>query len=87
MAKEKVTVTLDRARAEEARLLVGARSTSDVIDVALVHLIRMERLRSDVAAYRRTPPTGAEVDLAGLADSSGLADDTDWEALYPDTAL
>jgi hypothetical protein len=84
MAKEKVTITLDRAKAAEARSLVGAASTSKVIDVALSHLIRVQRLRADVAAYSSEPPTRGEVDLALLADTSGLADDTDWEALYSD---
>ena len=59
---------------------------SEVIDVALAHLLRVERLRSDIAAYRRTPPAGLTLDLAGLADTAGLADETDWEALYADTA-
>jgi len=52
--------------------------------LALDRLIRTERLRADIAAYRRVPPTQSEIDLALLADTSGLADDTDWEALYPD---
>ncbi|MGE5291255.1 MAG: hypothetical protein ACM3ML_29460 [Micromonosporaceae bacterium] len=82
MAKEKATITLDRAKAATARAIVGASSTSEVIDLALDRLIRVERLRADIAAYRQEPPTGAEADLALLADTSGLADDTDWEALY-----
>jgi hypothetical protein len=47
-------------------------------------LIRSERLRRDVAAYRQLPPTTAEVELAGLTDTAALADDTDWESLYLD---
>lgn len=82
MAKEKVTITLDRAKAESARALVRASSTSEVIDVALDHLIRAERLRHDVDAYRRLPPTGEELALSSLAQPGALADDTDWEALY-----
>jgi hypothetical protein len=82
MAKEKVTITLDRAKAAEARAIVGAASTSEVIDVALGQLIRSERLRADIAAYRGVPPTQVEIDLATLADVSGLADDTDWVSLY-----
>jgi hypothetical protein len=84
MAKVKVTITLDRAKAAEAQAITGARSTSEVIDRALAQLIRAERLRSDVAAYRRQPPTQEEVDLALISDTSGLADDTDWAALYAD---
>jgi hypothetical protein len=83
MAREKVTITLDRSKAESARALVGAASTSEVIDLALDRLIRTERLRRDVAAYRRLPPTGAEADLA-LLDAVGLDDPTDWEMLYAD---
>lgn len=84
MAKQKVTITLDRAKADEARSLVGSTSTSEVVDVALDRLIRAERLRNDITAYRDLPPSDMDVVLALLADSSGLADDTDWEALYDD---
>jgi hypothetical protein len=83
MGREKVTITLDRSKAESARALVGATSTSDVIDLALDRLIRTERLRRDVAAYRRLPPTGAEAKLA-LLDAVDLDDPTDWEMLYAD---
>jgi hypothetical protein len=82
MAKEKVTITLDRAKAEAARGLVGAASTSEVVDIALERLVRGERLRRDVEAYRRTPQTPTEGALADLADPAGLQDDVDWEALY-----
>jgi hypothetical protein len=81
MPKEKVTITLDRAKAESARSLIGAGSTSEVVDIALDRLIRTERLRRDVAAYRRVPPTGAETALA-LLDAPDLDDATDWEMLY-----
>jgi hypothetical protein len=84
MAKQKVTITLDRAKADEARLLVGSSNTSEVIDVALGRLIRAERLRRDIAAYRRLPPTDTDLLIAVQADTSGLADDTDWDALYRD---
>jgi hypothetical protein len=82
MAREKVTVTLDRSKADRARALVGAGSTSEAIDIALDRLIRAERLRVDVAAYRRVPPTSAEVELASLGETGILDDDTDWEALF-----
>jgi hypothetical protein len=84
MAKEKVTITLDRAKADHARALLDARSTSEIIDLALDRLIDAERLREDIAAYRRVPSTGHEAAIALLADTSGLADETDWEALYPE---
>ena len=86
MAKQKVTITLDRAKADEARDLVGGTSTSDVIDVALDRLIRAERLRRDIDAYRRIPPGDTDLLIALQADTSGLADDTDWAALYDDEA-
>jgi len=84
MAKEKVTITLDRAKAEAVRGLVGAASTSEVIDIALERLLRAERLRRDVEAYRRFPQTVEEPALAEHAASAGLEDDVDWEALYAD---
>jgi hypothetical protein len=84
MAREKVTITLDRAKADEARALAGAKSTSDVVDLALNLLIRRDRLRADIAAYRRAPATQAEVEMALLADTEGLTDDTDWDSLYDD---
>jgi Arc/MetJ family transcription regulator len=83
MAKEKVTITLDRRVAEEAQALTGAHSTSETIDIALNRLVRAERLRRDILAYQQTPPTAEERALAGLADFAALAeDDTDWAAVY-----
>lgn len=85
MAKEKATITLDRRKAEEARILVGAESISAVVDVALGRLIQLERLRRDIAAYRLTPSTDEELALAELGGEGLLDDDTDWAALYRDT--
>jgi Arc/MetJ family transcription regulator len=83
MAKEKVTITLDRRVAEEAQALTGARSTSEAIDIALKRLVRAERLRRDILAYQQTPPTDDERALAGLADFAALAEDgTDWAKVY-----
>lgn len=84
MAKEKATITLDRRKAAAAQALLGAGSTSEVIDVALDRLIRVERLRADVEAYRQMLPTDEEVALASHGDTTGLGDQTDWDALYPD---
>jgi hypothetical protein len=84
MAKEKATITLDRRKAEEARILAGVESTSAVVDLALDRLIRLERLRRDIAAYRATPPTEEEQALAYLAGDGLLDDDTDWADLYKD---
>jgi hypothetical protein len=81
MARQKVTVTLDRMKAETARRLAGAKTTSEVIDVALDRLIRAERLRHDIAAYRCIPPTDEELALADFGPRE-LLDDSDWEALY-----
>ncbi len=83
MARDKVTITLDRSKARLASSLLRASSTSEVIDIALEQLIRRERLRRDIAAYRRTPPTGAEMALADIT-ASDLDDETDWEAVYPE---
>ena len=85
MAREKVTITLDRSKAERARSLVGAASTSEVVDLALERLIRAEGLRSDVAAYMRIPPTEPEIDLALVPETADLADQTDWETLYAES--
>jgi hypothetical protein len=82
MARDKITISLDRTKADEAARMVGAPSTSAVIDVALDRLLRAERLRRDIDAYRRQPPTAGETAIAALGDSSGVEDDTDWELLY-----
>lgn len=83
MAKEKATVSLDRWKVDEVRKLTGARNTSAAVDVALTALIRAERVRRDVVAYTRVPPTEDEIALArSPVDWSDLADDTDWAALY-----
>ncbi len=83
MAKRKTTITVESQKLEEARLLMGAASASATIDVALDQLIRVERLRRDIAAYTRSPPTEDEVALAAVAPAwSDIADDTDWDALY-----
>jgi len=83
MARRKATVTLDRDKVEEARVLIGGQSMSEVIDVALDHLIRTERLRRDVAAYTRHPQGPAETGVAELAVAFDLDDDeVDYDALY-----
>lgn len=84
MAKEKATITLDRRKAEEARALVGAESTSAVVDVALDRLIHLERLRRDITAYQTRPAGEEEFALAELAALGQLEDETDWAALYGD---
>jgi hypothetical protein len=85
MAKEKATITVDRAKLSEARALLGASSASATIDLALAELIRRRRLLNDVKSYAKTPPTAEEASL-GLAspDWRELADDTDWDAEWPE---
>ncbi len=85
MARSKVTITLDRTMAEDARQLIGARSTSEVVDIALQRLVRAERLRRDIAAYRQLPPTREEVEMTLLEPTGDLDDDTDWQALYAES--
>lgn len=83
MARQKATVTLDRDKVEQARALIGGRSMSEVIDVALGRLIRAERLRRDVEAYARQPVTEDELALVALQPSLDLGDDdVDYDALY-----
>jgi len=83
MAREKATVTLDRDKVEEARALIGGRSMSEVIDVALDRMIRTERLRRDVEAYSRHPQGPTELGVADLPVTLDLDDDeVDYDALY-----
>lgn len=85
MAKEKATITVDRAKLSEARTLLGASSASAAIDVALSQLIRRHRVLNDVKAYTEAPPTGEEAALgAASPDWHDLADDTDWDAEWAD---
>lgn len=84
MAKEKATITVDRAKLAEARAMLGVSSASAAIDIALSELLRRLRVLSDVKAYTSTPPTDDEVAFAHVApDWSDLADDTDWDAAWP----
>lgn len=84
MAKEKATITVDREKLAQARAMLGVPSASAAIDVALSELIRRHRLRDDVRAYLRTPPSLEEATLASVPpDWSDLADDTDWDLEWP----
>ncbi len=87
MAGEKATITVDRAKLSEARALLGVSSASAAIDVALSELIRRHRVLHDAIAYTRTPPTAEEGALGHvLPDRSNLADDTDWDAEWPESS-
>ena len=83
MARRKATITLDAVKAEEARALVGGRSISDVVDLALDRLVRSERLRRDVIAYRGQPLGEDELWVADLPVELDLDDqDLDYEKDY-----
>lgn len=83
MARDKATITLDRAKAAKAVLLVKASSVSQAVDIALDRLIQDEELRRDIAAYRRQPPTDDEEVLGRLPVDLDLDDgDIDYQALY-----
>ncbi len=70
---------------DEVRRLTGAASVSAAIDLALRELIRVARLRRDLAAYGAIAVTDDEVALARITPSwVDLADDTDWGSLYAD---
>jgi hypothetical protein len=85
MAKEKATITVDRAKLSEARAVLGVSSASAAIDVALSELIRRHRVLNDVKAYTTSPQTAEEAALAdALPDWSDLVDDTDWDAQWPE---
>jgi Bacterial antitoxin of type II TA system, VapB len=85
MAKEKATITVDRAKLAEARAMLGVSSASAAIDVALSELIRRARMRHDIETYTKTPLTDQEVAAGDIApDWSDLADDTDWDAEWPE---
>lgn len=83
MAREKATITVDRAKVAAARTLLGAKSISETIDTALARLIQSEQLRRDVAAYAKVPQTKEERVLGDLPVELDLDDaDVDYDALY-----
>jgi Arc/MetJ family transcription regulator len=84
MAREKTTITVDRAKLTEARALLGVKSSSAAVDMALSQLIRRARLRNDVEAYSKAPSTDEEAGLGEAhPDWPDLADDVDWDAEWP----
>lgn len=81
--RRKATITLDREKVAKAGALIGRRSMSEVVDVALDELIRRAELRRDIAAYARYPPTVDEDALAEIPMRLDLDDDdVDYESLY-----
>ena len=83
MAKDKVTITLDRAKADKARKVFGAKTTSQAVDMALDQCIYLDMVRRDIEGYRKVPQTEEELAIASAGAHPRL-DDTDWEALYAD---
>lgn len=84
MARQKATITVDREKLAEARQILGARSASDAVDIALSEIVRRGRLARDIAAYTKTPATESEMALGQMEpDWADLADDTDWDAQWP----
>jgi hypothetical protein len=83
MAKTKASVSLDPAKVEQARELLGAPTLSELIDIALERLIVDELDRRHAAGYARHPPDQDEASWAEVQrDPSGIADDVDWAGLY-----
>jgi len=83
MARDKVTITLDRDKAEKAMRLSGQQTMSGVIDKALSEFIRTERNRRDAEIYERMPVTEDEFMTIGLGGPLDLGDDDiDYEELY-----
>lgn len=83
MAREKVTITLDRTKVRSAMTLSNSRSMSDAIDRALDRFIDDAELRRDVAAYLRDPLDKDEAVLGALPVRLDLGDeDVDYEVLY-----
>jgi hypothetical protein len=83
MGKEKATITVDREKLNAAKALLRAKSISETIDTALERLLRTERLRRDVAAYRRVPLDEQELAIVDLPVELDLDDaDVDYDALY-----
>jgi hypothetical protein len=85
-ARDKATITIDRAKVRMAMSLTGGSSMSEVINLALDRLIASRQLRSDVAAYAREPLSEDGIVLADLPVRLDLDDeDVDHEALYGGT--
>ncbi len=83
MPKSKVSVTLDPAKAAQARELLGTTTLSELIDIALDRLIVDELERRHAAGYLRLPPEPGEGAWAEIErDPSAVADDVDWARLY-----
>lgn len=83
MSKTKASVSLDPAKVAQARELLGGRTLSEVIDIALARLILGELERRHVAGYVRQPPDHDDDAWAEVErNPSAVGDDVDWAELY-----
>lgn len=83
MAREKVTLTLDRLKVRAAMNLTASDTMSQVVDIALDRLIHTEQLRRDVAAYTKAPLDDEELELLRLPVRLDLDDDdVNYDAPY-----
>ncbi len=83
MARGKVTITLDRDKAEKAMRLGGQRTVSGVIDKALDDFIRNERNQRDAEIYLGNPITEDEFRGGYAGGKLDLGDDDiDYAELY-----
>jgi hypothetical protein len=83
MAREKATITVDRAKVDRAKSLIRAKTISQTIDAALDRLIHTEQLRRDVSAYIQSPLSESELASADLPVELDLGDDeVDYDAIY-----
>ena len=83
MPRLKTTVSIDEACFKQACQMLGTKSTSEVVDIALERLVHSQRLLEDIRAYLGRPPTLEETSLADLPVRLDLDDDDiDYDALY-----
>lgn len=87
MTKSKITISVDPEKIAEIRRITGAESVSGAIDLALDQVIRRVRTLGDIAAYQAMPATADEIAWASFrVPADDIDDDTDWDAMFPETA-
>jgi hypothetical protein len=62
--------------------IVSSVWVKEKVTITLDRLNRAQRMRDDIAAYRRVPPSDSEVAIGQLVENAALDDDTDWESVY-----
>jgi hypothetical protein len=78
MPREKVTLTLDAAQLEELRSLVGARSLSATVDLAVAsHLSRLRHLRAVDGWLTELEAEHGPVEPEALEWAARIVDDWD----------